>query len=348
MSFWHYPKYVPVGKKKIKAEKKIKQLRKKNPDIKPVTVEGKSLSTTWWGKAWNENLERYADYSNRIERGRSYLRYSAVIDLQIKEGQVTSMVMGSSSTPYSILIEIKPMSHKNWKQIKKECAGKLDSLQELIVGKFPKNLKEIFTTKKTGLFPSPDEIEFSCNCPDGAYMCKHIAATLYGIAVRMDKDPSLFFKLRKVDIDDLISVAVKESAKNLLKKAKRKTSRVIDDADISDVFGIDLDISNGDGYDDDIVPLKKSSKKRKPANKKRDKKLVEVKAKKTGKIKKLQNNILVTDVIENIIKKHKKGISLDSLSEISKFDKKKVKGTVYRLKKKGIITNINRGVYKKL
>jgi uncharacterized Zn finger protein len=51
-----------------------------------VILEGRSLATTWWGKSWNTNLERYADYTNRIERGRSYVRHLAVLDLQIGKG----------------------------------------------------------------------------------------------------------------------------------------------------------------------------------------------------------------------------------------------------------------------
>jgi hypothetical protein len=67
-----YPPYVPVAQRRAKAEQKLKQLRKKNPNIKPVIIEGRTLATTWWGKSWDKNLERYADYNYRLERGRSY------------------------------------------------------------------------------------------------------------------------------------------------------------------------------------------------------------------------------------------------------------------------------------
>src|SRR3990170_9286 len=70
MSYWGFPKYVSVAEKKAKAAKKLKELSKKRPDMKPVALEGSALAHTWWGKAWNRNLEQYADYSNRIGRGR--------------------------------------------------------------------------------------------------------------------------------------------------------------------------------------------------------------------------------------------------------------------------------------
>ncbi|MDY6856016.1 MAG: hypothetical protein SWO11_15175 [Thermodesulfobacteriota bacterium] len=71
-----------------------------------------------------------------------------------------------------------------------------------------------------GLFPSPKEIEFVCSCPDWAYMCKHVTATLCGIGARLDEEPSLLFKLRKVEMKDLISQAMEDKADKLLKSRK--------------------------------------------------------------------------------------------------------------------------------
>jgi len=242
MSYWdYYTPYVSVAEKKAKAAKKLKQLKKKNPGINPIMIEGSSIARTWWGKSWNRNLERYADYSNRIGRGRNYVRHGAVLDLQINSGKVESLVQGSRSKPYSVSIKIKSVNKKIWQEIKAACGGKLDSLQGLLAGKFPKALGDIFMAQGKGLFPAPKEIEFSCSCPDWAYMCKHVAATLYGIGARLDEDPGLFFKLRKVKMKDLVTGAVKDSARQLLEKAKRKTGRVIADSDLADVFGIDME-----------------------------------------------------------------------------------------------------------
>jgi uncharacterized Zn finger protein len=49
------------------------------------------------------------------------------------------------------------------------------------------------------------EIAFSSSCPDSAAMCKHVAATLYGIGARLDVEPELLFGLRKVDAKELIA-----------------------------------------------------------------------------------------------------------------------------------------------
>jgi uncharacterized Zn finger protein len=236
-----YPRYVSVAEKRARARRKLEQLKKKHPGIRPVVIEGNTLVRTWWGKAWNGNLSKYADYANRVGRGRSYVRHGAVLDLQISPGQVKALVQGSQGSPYTVTIKIKPVSESIWKEIKAACEGQLASLQELLEGRFPKGLMELFTAKGSGLFPSPKEIDFHCTCPDWAYMCKHVAAVLYGIGTRLDEDPSLFFVLRKVKMDDLITQAIREKSAKLLKQAKKKTSRVINDADLGDVFGIEME-----------------------------------------------------------------------------------------------------------
>lgn len=105
-----------------------------------------------------------------------------------------------------------------------------------------KALAELFTVQEKGLFPSPKEISLNCSCPDWAYMCKHIAAVLYGVGARLDENPELFFVLRNVNIDQLVSKAIAENTETLLKKSAKKSKRVIENDDIADMFGIDMDI----------------------------------------------------------------------------------------------------------
>lgn len=242
MGYWgYYPKNVTVAEKKEKAAKKLAQLRKKNPDIRPVIIEGRNIAKTWWGKSWNVNLERYADYANRIERGRSYARNGMILDLKISPRRVDALVMGTRSKPYSVTVDIADIPKNIWKRMKQTVRGKLDSLQELLTGKFPKALEDVFTAKGKGLFPSPKEINFTCSCPDWATMCKHVAGVLYGIGARLDEDPILFFTLRNVNVDDLVAEAVADNTRQLLDKAGKKSNRTLDDADLSEMFGIEID-----------------------------------------------------------------------------------------------------------
>ncbi|MDP4179427.1 MAG: SWIM zinc finger family protein, partial [Bacillota bacterium] len=217
MSYYSgFHEYVSVAEKKEKAKAAVEKLKKKNSDISPVIIEGRKLAVTWWGNSWNNNLVSYSDYSNRIGRGRSYVRNGAVLDLKISEGKVDALVQGSGSRPYKVSINIKPIQKNIWDKIKKECAGKIESLQEIVEGKFPKALQSLFTTKGEGLFPSSKEISFSCSCPDGAYMCKHVAAVFFGVGARLDNDPKLFFVLRNIKVEELISETIVKKSETLL------------------------------------------------------------------------------------------------------------------------------------
>lgn len=230
--------YVSVAEKIAKADKQIAKLRKKNPNLAPVLIEGRTIAASWWGKAWNANLESYADYANRIDRGKAYVRNHAVLDLQISPGEVNALVQGSASKPYAVCIDIDTLSKTRWQNIAKLCNRRISSLEELIAGKFPKELEALFTDRAYGLFPSPKEIHFICTCPDYAVMCKHVAAVLYGIGARLDDDPLLLFVLRHVDTEDLIRRSAQSRLEAMLKNSGKKTNRVIAKEDIPDIFGI--------------------------------------------------------------------------------------------------------------
>ncbi len=341
MRSWGYPPYVSVAEKRAKAAKKLKQLKKKNPDIDPIVIDGRAIARTWWGKAWNRNLEAYADYHNRVGRGRSYVRHGAVLDLRIHSGQVDSLVQGSRSKPYSVRVRIKAMGKKNWTEIKTASQGKLDSLQELLAGKFPKALSEIFTAPGKGLFPSPKEIDFECSCPDWASMCKHVAATLYGIGARLDQDPELFFKLRQVKMKDLVTGAVAGKTKELLKKARKKSTRVIDDSDLSSVFGIDME--------GPAVPKAKRKKTGpKTAVPEKPPKSARAKASvgKSGKgaaFEKRPKTLFETVV--GVVKKSKNGVTVPMIREKTGLNETQIRNVVYRARREGIIKNRERGVY---
>jgi len=239
MAFYDsYPKYVPVAEGNAKAKKQIEKMLKKNPLLQPIIIEGKNIANTWWGKAWNKNLEIYADYSNRISRGRSYVRSGAVLDISIETGLVTALVQGSERKPYQITIKVSPLSNEKLANILKFCNHKIDNLAELLEGKFPKELEELFTLQGKGLFPTMKEISFECSCFDWAEMCKHVTAALYGIGARFDEDPMLFFKLRDIDFEVLLKKTIQQKMQNLLENSDKKSSRALDEKDVFGLFGV--------------------------------------------------------------------------------------------------------------
>ncbi|MDR1826798.1 MAG: hypothetical protein LBR29_00545 [Methylobacteriaceae bacterium] len=237
---WGYEYYdrPSVAEQRKTAEKRRKQLEKKLGEIHPVLIEGRKIAKTWWGIAWNKNLESYADFENRLSRGRSYCTNGFVLDLGIREGEIKAKVSGSSI--YDVKVKIDRLDDKKWQKIVTACAQRVENIGSLVEGKFPQELADVFMKRGDGLFPGPRQIHMSCSCPDGATLCKHVAATLYGVGNRLDNDPLLFFKLRGIDPDELIRKSVDEKMKNLLVNAGKKTKRVIPDKDVARIFGVEL------------------------------------------------------------------------------------------------------------
>ena len=241
MSWYSFRPYVPVAQRRAQAARELAKLSKKNGQAaSPVLLESRKIAGTFWGKAWCDNLEAYSDYANRLPRGRTYVTVTApVVHLRSQPGQ--------SDRP---CFRIEPLQDRNqnqsplapslWKTIQTEGrAGKIDSLIELLQGKLSSSVMQIVTRPERGLFPTPLEIELDCSCPDWADLCKHVAASLYGVGARLDRSPELLFLLRGVDPADLISqVSAAEAVRPICGRAGGAPA--LTDKELTDVFGIEL------------------------------------------------------------------------------------------------------------
>ncbi len=222
-----FPQYVTVGERRRKAERHAARLE----SASPIIINGTQIAKTFWGKSWCLNLERYSDYANRLPRGRTYVRSGCVVDLQVSAGEVNALVSGTEL--YTVEVDILPISKARWAAVCHDCAGAIDSLVELLEGRFSKVTMERLCRQKTGLFPMPSEMKFDCSCPDSARMCKHVAAVLYGVGARLDENPELLFKLRDVNQQDLVTNASR-------RMTKPRTARVLEEANLSELFEIEI------------------------------------------------------------------------------------------------------------
>jgi len=241
MGFYEWRPYVPVAERRLKAQRELAKLKKKGQSISPVTIDGREIAKSFWGKSWCANLERYSDYETRLPRGRTYVRNGSVVDLQIAKGQVTARVAGSEL--YSVRVGIAPVAAQRWRAICDDCSGTIDSLVELLQGRLSKGVMDRVCREGDGLFPAPSEIKLSCSCADWADMCKHVAAALYGIGARLDHAPELLFRLRGVEEKQLLGDPTKGLA---LTKPAPTAAKLLDDADMSALFGLELELARDD------------------------------------------------------------------------------------------------------
>ena len=238
-SYWdetYYPQPTEYELRRNAAET-ARKATQKGQRLNPVVLSGRQITKSWWGQAWCENLERYADFDTRLSRGQRYVRSGAVVDLQIQTGKVLARVQGTRKVPYKVEIRISPLSQERCDEIMDRCSSRVDSLENLLAGHFPDALKDIFLGAD-GLFPTPREISFSCSCPDWAMMCKHVAAALYGVGARLDEDPLLFFTLRGIETTRFVDVVIANRVEVMLANVDKPSPRIIRDAALDELFGV--------------------------------------------------------------------------------------------------------------
>jgi uncharacterized Zn finger protein len=244
-----WPAYVSVAEKKAKAKKVVDKLRQKKPNVMPVEIQGRKISSSFWGKLWCSHFDNMADYANRLPRGRSYVTHGAVCHLEIGEGRIFAQVSGTSL--YQVEMKINPLTQDKWEAIKTKCKGQIGTMMELLQGKLSKEVMTVVSDPKEGLFPLSREISYKCSCPDVATMCKHVAAVFYGVGNRLDLSPELLFTLRGVDPTELLATGLDHLV------SVGATEDTLEDAELADIFGVDLAESKS------VTGLKDSPKKAK-------------------------------------------------------------------------------------
>ena len=227
-----------------------------------IKLHSKSISNTWWGQEWCKTINVYADYENRLSRGKTYLRQERVQDLTIEDNTITAKVKGKWSDYYNVTIKIRELPRSKSNIIIK----KISELGSILKGSIPEDCRFLFSIGELGLFPTKDDLIYTCDCPDScggliygsnwnsakeicevdpnnAMLCKHVAAVLYSVGSILDKEPLIIFQLRGINVTKYISEEIVAQTNNLLVGLyqRKEEERVIDKSLISDVFGIDFD-----------------------------------------------------------------------------------------------------------
>lgn len=98
---WGWRPNVSAAQRRLQGLREMERLRKKGHTVSPIVLHSRSIASTFWGKAWCDNLERYSDFSNRLPRGRTYVRNGSIIDLQVApvKSQLWSAAPPSTAWP---------------------------------------------------------------------------------------------------------------------------------------------------------------------------------------------------------------------------------------------------------
>lgn len=206
MTFFGTTPYFPSITRHAKAHKQIEKMKQEGFVMQPVLLVGRQIAESFWGMSWCAHIESFHEYARRLDQGRISIRNGSVAHLEIRRGRIEALVTGSSL--YHVAVTIEKLPEKKWDALKYLCRDRIESAADLLSGKLARPVKEIITNRRNGLFPLQAEMRFTCDCPDRAALCKHIAAVLYAAGARLDSSPESLFLLRGVNHEELAAAPV--------------------------------------------------------------------------------------------------------------------------------------------
>lgn len=160
----------------------------------------KQFGNTWWGKQWLQALEK-ADYDNRLPRGKAYARDGAVVDIQLSGSQIQAKVQGTRRQPYKIVIQCGSFDQQQVDIFMEKLSQHPSILAKLLQRELDPRVLDLAKEAGLSLFPSSRlDIPMKCNCPDWAYLCKHIAAVIYQVSLEIDNNPFFVFDMHGLSL----------------------------------------------------------------------------------------------------------------------------------------------------
>lgn len=202
-------------------------------------MASKKITKTWWGEKWLDALKG-VDFSNRIPRGKTYANTGKVYDILINDNLALAKVKGNYRSYYNVSVEFRQFSQKEKNIIIKTIYENPSITSALLNHKLPVELYDLLLKNGVNVFPtSHHDLNTSCNCPDYAIICKHIAGLVYMIALEIDRDPFLIFKIQGLDLLDSLNFdSEHESIKDISDLFKSKDNLSDGEIDFSNIENI--------------------------------------------------------------------------------------------------------------
>jgi uncharacterized Zn finger protein len=178
---------------------------------------------TWWSGRFLRSLERLG-MTTRLRRGHAYFEQGRVTDIEVKAGVVKSLVRGSEE--YQCCLFFEPLSNMEWNESLDRLAfDDLSAAALLTAGRMPPQIEDFFIPSGRRLLPQAEsDIELNCTCGDRSVPCKHLSATAYALAEKLDLDPWLLFLLRGHSADEVERALVARWNRDVAEERSSKES----------------------------------------------------------------------------------------------------------------------------
>lgn len=128
----------------------------------------------------------------RAKRGRAYANGGNVLDVRPRPRGASGEVIGSQNEPFNVNITLPYRDTDDINYAMDALVREAGSIAKLRAGQMSSAVLDIL------LCATPDEVRFTCDCPDPAVVCKHSVAVAQRTAALIDADPSVILTMRGI------------------------------------------------------------------------------------------------------------------------------------------------------
>ena len=150
--------------------------------------------------------------NGRYQRGIDYARSGHVVEIDIHNGAAHGKVAGSQNQPFSVLIQLPPRSVSELNSVGRMLAETSGAMERVRAGELADDVLEVLLAEEDS------DIRCYCDCPDSAWICKHLVAFAEALSGKLDADPAAVFHLRGISLRQLEEMIV-ASAQDVARKA---------------------------------------------------------------------------------------------------------------------------------
>lgn len=139
------------------------------------------------------------------EEGLQYGRLGQARKLEIEPGEATASIQGRAERAYQTRIALEAIGSEQWDYVADALNEQPRFAARLLAGEVPPDIEAVFEPLELTLFPrAQQDVEVSCSCREQEPWCKHVCCLALLVAEKLAQQPTLIFRLRGADIDDVM------------------------------------------------------------------------------------------------------------------------------------------------
>jgi len=139
------------------------------------------------------------------EEGLQYGRLGQTRKLTIEPGAITASIQGRAERAYETRLGLATFGFEQWDQVADTLNEQPRFAARLLAGEAPPDIEAVFEPLELTLFPrAQQDVQVSCSCREKEPWCKHVCCLALLLAEKLSTEPTLIFRLRGADIDDVM------------------------------------------------------------------------------------------------------------------------------------------------